>query len=160
VRLFARIRERRPGARLALLIHEAAEGRRLVRAAGIRDAIVLTLSPEETRRTLPAFDAAFLLREPSVVNRVASPVKFAEYLHAGLPVVLTEGIGDATGWVEEHRLGVVLPGLDDPGNADRVVDGLPAVSRPACRAFARERLTFDVTVPLYEKAYAAAGRAP
>jgi len=160
-RLFGGIRERRPGARLALLTHDLAGGRKLAESAGVPDAIVRSLSPGETRRTLPAFDAAFLLREDSIVNRVAAPVKFAEYLSAGLPVVLTEGIGDASGLVREHGLGVVLPGATDEGNAARVAAGLDPAAPARCRDFARERLSFDVTVPLYERACDAArgGRA-
>jgi glycosyltransferase involved in cell wall biosynthesis len=87
------------------------------------------------------------------VNRVASPVKFAEYLHAGLPVVLTRGIGDASGWVREHGLGVVLERPWDAGNAGEVLRALDGLESDRCRRFARERLDFDVTVPLYEEVY-------
>jgi hypothetical protein len=158
VRLFTALRERSPSARLALLTHDLAEGRSLARTVGGADVIVRSLTPEATLEMLPAFDAAFLLREASVVNRVAAPVKFAEYLHAGLPVILTEGIGDASRWVSEHGLGIVLPAVDAPDNAARVADGLPGLDGSLCRAFARERLTFDVTVPLYERALEAARR--
>jgi len=40
------------------------------------------------------WDIGVLLRHDDPVNRVASPTKFGEYLAAGLPVLLTECIGD------------------------------------------------------------------
>jgi glycosyltransferase involved in cell wall biosynthesis len=156
VRLFAKIRRRRPDARLVLLTHDGEEGRRLASREGVGDAIVSSLTPEETRQTLPAFDAAFLLRGDSIVNRVAAPVKFAEYLHAGLPVILTEGIGDASGWVRDERLGILLPSPDEPENADRVVDGLDAEAGERGCAFAKRHLSFEVTTPMYEEALRAA----
>jgi glycosyltransferase involved in cell wall biosynthesis len=156
VELFREIRERRPEARLALLTHDREAAEALVRAHGVADAVVRSLTPEETREILPAFDAAFLLREDHVVNLVAAPVKFGEYLHAGLPVILTRGIGDASEWVRSEGLGVVLPGPRDPGNADRVLEAFSTFDGERCRTFARARLSFSVTVPLYEAVYRAA----
>jgi len=60
---------------------------------------------------LAAADLGLLLRDTSVVNQVASPMKFAEYMSCGVPVVLTEGIGDFSDLVRSQRLGLVLPYL-------------------------------------------------
>lgn len=57
---------------------------------------------------LCASDVAILLRRRSVVNRVASPTKFAEYLLCGLPVAISDELGDASGLVQSERIGVVL----------------------------------------------------
>jgi glycosyltransferase involved in cell wall biosynthesis len=46
-----------------------------------------------------------LLREDTLTNRVASPVKFAEYLRCGLPVILTPYIGDFYGLVRSEDVG-------------------------------------------------------
>jgi glycosyltransferase involved in cell wall biosynthesis len=80
-------------------------------------------------------------------------VKFAEYLHAGLPVVATEGIGDVSATIRRERLGVVLPGPEGPEAAKRVAEDLPATEGGRCRAFARERLTFERTSAEYEAAF-------
>jgi glycosyltransferase involved in cell wall biosynthesis len=72
------------------------------------DVTVLGVPHHEVPRYLAAGDIGLLLREPSLVNAVASPVKFAEYLAAGLPVVLTEGIGDYSDLAMRNNLGVVL----------------------------------------------------
>lgn len=62
--------------------------------------------------TVPEFMAAgdygLLVREPTMTNRVAAPVKFAEYLSCGLPVICSSCVGDYPRFVLEHRAGHVL----------------------------------------------------
>lgn len=53
-------------------------------------------------------DAGLLLREPHDVNTVSSPTKFGEYLAAGLPVILTEGIGDYSALTNELNIGLTV----------------------------------------------------
>ncbi len=53
-------------------------------------------------------DYGILLREQSVTNKVASPVKFAEYLYAGLPVLITKNLGDFSEYVKSNNCGHVL----------------------------------------------------
>ncbi len=146
--------------RLVLLTHDEAAASDLLIREGV-SGIVASLSPERTRALLPAFDGALLLRRPDPVSEVSCPVKFVEYLHAGLPVAVSGGVGDVSGWVKEHGLGIVLPPGDEAGRAEAVAEALPRVSREACRAFAREHLTFERTAGRYEQALAfAAGRGP
>lgn len=57
---------------------------------------------------LAACDLGLLIREDTITNRVASPTKFAEYLAAGLPVVISPHIGDFSAYVSANDLGVVL----------------------------------------------------
>lgn len=68
----------------------------------------LWVKHHEVTPLLSACDYGILIREPSVTNRVASPTKFAEYLAAGLPVIISEGIGDYAEFVRNHRCGIVL----------------------------------------------------
>ena len=58
------------------------------------------LKHHEVTGMLLACDIGILYREQSVTNKVASPTKFAEYLSAGLPVVISEGLGDYSRFVE------------------------------------------------------------
>lgn len=66
------------------------------------------LSEEEVHEYLCAADYGLLLREPSVTNQVSSPVKFAEYLAAGLPVIISNDIGDYTEFVEQQQCGSAI----------------------------------------------------
>jgi len=49
-----------------------------------------------------------LLRKPDIVSRVSAPIKFAEYLAAGLPVILREGIGDTEQIIKKYNVGVII----------------------------------------------------
>lgn len=62
----------------------------------------------EVSGILKSCDIGILIREKSVTNKVASPTKFAEYLSAGLPVIISEGIGDYTSFVKQNDCGWVL----------------------------------------------------
>lgn len=48
------------------------------------------------------------LRKPDVVSHVSAPIKFAEYLSAGLPVILREGIGDTEQIINKYNVGVII----------------------------------------------------
>ncbi len=49
-----------------------------------------------------------LLRKSNIVTRVSAPIKFAEYLSAGLPVILCEGIGDTEQIIKKYNVGVII----------------------------------------------------
>jgi hypothetical protein len=52
------------------------------------------VEPSKVKDFLFISDYGILYREQSVTNKVASPVKFAEYLNAGLKVIISENLGD------------------------------------------------------------------
>ena len=54
---------------------------------------------------LIAADYGLLIREKSVTNKVASPVKFAEYLACGLMVIISEDMGDYTEFTSLNKCG-------------------------------------------------------
>jgi glycosyltransferase involved in cell wall biosynthesis len=102
----------------------------------------------EIGRCLAAADAALLLREEDPVNRVACPVKFAEYQACGLPVILTPGIGDISDYVLRTGYGRVV-NLEE--EASRQAEGIAElmkdpkwgsmreeIGRNALRVYARE----------------------
>jgi glycosyltransferase involved in cell wall biosynthesis len=67
------------------------------------------VKPNEVQKYLLAADYGLLIRESTVTNQVASPVKFAEYLACGLPVIISENLGDYSSFVQHNpTLGFVL----------------------------------------------------
>ncbi len=68
----------------------------------------------EVPSVLMACDIGILIREQSITNKVASPTKFAEYLSAGLPVIITENLGDYSSFVAKHNCGYVVTGNEFP----------------------------------------------
>ena len=74
---------------------------------------ILSVDHREVARYIAAADLGILGRnlfEPlTLVNALSSPIKFGEYLAAGTPVVLSQGIGDFSDLAQEERVGVVMP---------------------------------------------------
>jgi hypothetical protein len=68
--------------------------------------------PDEVEQFLSAADYGLLIREDSITNKVSSPVKFAEYLAAGLPVIISEHIGDYSAFVKEQNCGIISTEVD------------------------------------------------
>lgn len=57
---------------------------------------------------LYAADFGLLIRDDAMTNRVASPVKFAEYLASGLKVIISSKIGDYSKFVMDHACGYLV----------------------------------------------------
>lgn len=66
------------------------------------------VDPSEVNEILRMCDYGLLIRENTVTNQVASPTKFAEYLAAGLKVIISENIGDFSNLVVKFNLGIVI----------------------------------------------------
>jgi glycosyltransferase involved in cell wall biosynthesis len=67
-----------------------------------------SVEPHKVKDELQKCNCGILLRENNLVNNVSSPLKFAEYLAAGLPVLLSEGIGDTESIIKKYNVGVVI----------------------------------------------------
>ena len=68
------------------------------------------LNHDEVYNVLSSCDYGILLREDKITNRVASPVKFAEYLNAGLKVLISPNIGDFSEFTTMKKCGVIVHG--------------------------------------------------
>ncbi|MBN1472267.1 MAG: hypothetical protein JW925_10840 [Syntrophaceae bacterium] len=62
----------------------------------------------EINQFLNAADIGIILRDDVATNQVASPTKLAEYLLAGLPVLVSEHIGDYSDFIRANDLGMVV----------------------------------------------------
>ncbi|MEO6884629.1 MAG: hypothetical protein ABI199_11470 [Bacteroidia bacterium] len=66
------------------------------------------VKPNEVPNYLMAADYGLLIRENTITNKVASPVKFAEYLSCGLKIIISENLGDYSEFVSQKDCGIVL----------------------------------------------------
>ena len=105
----------RTDARLLYLTPDAVGARAILERTGLKNALVRSATQEDVARTLAAADYGLLLRRASPVNRVASPVKFGEYLACGVRPILTPQIGDQSQIVMDEGLGLVV----SPEEAER-----------------------------------------
>lgn len=62
----------------------------------------------EVPKYLLAGDYGLIIREQSITNKVASPVKFAEYLSCGLKVLISDYLGDYTEFVIKNKCGFIF----------------------------------------------------
>ncbi|RMG17641.1 MAG: glycosyltransferase family 1 protein, partial [Planctomycetota bacterium] len=112
---------------------------------------------------LNAADLALLLRRRDPVHAAASPTKAAEALACGVPLLVSEGIGDLSGLVRREGLGAVLGGPPDDTAALEAALGSFFESPPArdrVAQIARERLARDRYLPVYRRVYARLGLLP
>ncbi len=158
LRVGAIARRLRPDAHLLLLTPEVARGQALAGAAGLgpEAVTVFAAAHDEVPALLNAADVGLLLRRPDPVNAVASPTKLAEYLACGLPVLVSEGIGDASDLVRECQGGEVLRDVDDTVAIERALRRLmdEPPSRRSIAGFARARLARSAFLPRYAALYA------
>jgi len=71
------------------------------------------VTDEEITSYLNAADLGMLLRHEHLMNRVASPGKFGEYVACGLPVMMTRGISNFSDMVSNTDYAIVLADMDD-----------------------------------------------
>jgi len=57
-------------------------------------------------------DFGLLFRKDEVVNRVASPTKFSEYALCGLPIIISDNIGDFSDYIRSSGYGYVIRDTD------------------------------------------------
>jgi glycosyltransferase involved in cell wall biosynthesis len=164
--LFVRISGLRPEAHFLAVTTQPDKMRELIVRKRIPEgrSTVVSARPDEVPRYLAAADCGFLLRETSPVNQVASPVKFAEYLASGTPVITNDGIGDYSELMQSERLGLVLPANAFDRTTDPLLEGFlesvqsdPKAWHLRCLQAARDHLDADVYLPRIEQLYSRLG---
>jgi len=133
---------------------------------------LLTHIPEENWRLefcphhelaayLSAADVGCLLRHRTIVNRVASPLKFPEYLACGLPVLIGPEVGHYSDMVRQERLGVVID-PDQPETWSRSIEEMQTVLatsgvRERCRHRAQQ-LSWQAFLPQLQCSFSRTSR--
>jgi glycosyltransferase involved in cell wall biosynthesis len=115
------------------------------------------LPPAQVPGALHAGDVGLSLCVSSFSKTASAPTRFAEYLAAGMPVIVNPGIGDLEEIVERHRVGVVLRGEDDAAFAQATAQVRELLADPdlaqRCRTVARELFDVDAGSRRYLEAY-------
>lgn len=71
------------------------------------DFLVKSIDNSKVSEYLNASDLGVLLRDDHLMNNVASPTKFAEYLMCGLPVIISPNVGDFSDLVSKQSFGLI-----------------------------------------------------
>lgn len=108
VLLFSKISVADPSARLLVLTPDKKKAEIAIKnKVRIGTYVVRTVRQDEIYSYLAACDFGFLLRENNIVNNVAFPIKFGEYISAGLAVITTEGASEIAEIVRKEKLGYI-----------------------------------------------------
>lgn len=71
------------------------------------------VSYSEMPAYLNAADVAIIWRDKSVVNKVASPVKFSEYICCGLPVISNNSVDLIKSYITQNKCGLIIKDLEE-----------------------------------------------
>lgn len=160
-RLAAKLQSIEPKFTWVVLTHtKPEEVEQRARAHGIQRLVVRSATPDEMPRLLPAGDVGVSFIRPCFSKQGSSPTKVAEYLAAGMPLVMNAGIGDIADLAVEHEACVVIPSYDDAVLERAARSALELARRPyearaaATRQVARARYGMrELGVPRYEELY-------
>jgi glycosyltransferase involved in cell wall biosynthesis len=107
------------------------------------DYLLISVPNREVPAYLNAADVSILLREKNLVNRVASPIKFGEYLCCGLPVIMTPGIGDTEEIIEKYGIGKLLNPNDLEIEKNELIQLINNVEREKIAKIGKELFSID-----------------
>ena len=93
---------------------------------------------------MAAADVGLALIKPVSSKRGSSPVKFAEYLASGLPVISTSGIGDIDDLIKKNKIGAIIDEFTSDAYASAIqqIEELGDV-RDRCREVTRKEFDLD-----------------
>ena len=147
---FKEIEKRAPGCVFLVLTYDDTEAvRGLLVSQGLAPSSMLIrrVAHTDVPAHLMAGDVGLLIRARDIVNRVACPVKFAEYLACGVPVLCTRGIGDISDIVKDHDVGLVIDNEMEDVDWDRACEDLSrlrgAGTKERCLRTARDRFSWE-----------------
>ena len=106
---------------------------------------------EEVAGYLSAADVALIFREKNVVNEVASPVKFSEYLCSGLPVVSNKNVKMIKDCIENTGYGLLIDSIDEITSQE--IDKLCDISRSNISEYGRNNFGIESVAEGYLKIY-------
>ncbi len=103
-------------------------------------------------------DLGVILREKHLMNEVASPGKIGEYLLSGLPIVMTESVGEFASNLRESDQALILENLNNFAAVEHAIRGFCSREITSARRFefsqwAKERFSLESWVHVLESVY-------
>lgn len=99
--------------------------------------------PGEVPAELAQADCGIILRDDTLVNRVASPIKIGEYLAAGLGVLVSPCIGDVSHELAEQEFAKFVTNETSTEELVSFVRRLTEEAHASAQAWAREHFTYE-----------------
>lgn len=123
--------------------------------------VIMAVDHEAIQRYIALAHVGLLFYKPAFSRCATSPTKLAEYLGCGLPVVVTEGVGDTSELVEREKIGTVLKDVTVSGyqravdEIERLLSGNHRETVARCRSAAERYFDIQTGIMLYRKVYGA-----
>ncbi|WP_075618328.1 glycosyltransferase [Paenisporosarcina indica] len=108
------------------------------------DYTTLSVEPNDIKNYFIASDYGFLLRKNNLTNKVASPNKFAEYLTAGIKIIIGENVGEASEIVKNNNLGYLV-------NVDNLVVPEKLIAEIDCLEHRNVKLYRDIAFKYFNE---------
>ncbi|WP_375437089.1 glycosyltransferase [uncultured Hymenobacter sp.] len=127
---------------------------KLAKVGFTAEQVFVTKAPHaEVPGYLSAADFAFATIKPAECRRFCSPIKVGEYWAAGLPVLLTEGVGDDSDIIKQEGGGAVF-NLNEPATVPAALEQIALLlQQPGCRETIRALAVRYRTVARAAEAY-------
>jgi len=89
-----------------------------------------------------------------MMNNVASPTKFSEYLNSGLPIIMSHGVTDYAKMIEESGFGIVLRDFHRLNQKDyQKFTDLQGLDRNRISKYGKELLSKEALLKRYYKMF-------
>lgn len=157
IRLFKGISELSPDFRFLFISRQKQEVEKMIKDIGldIRTCYCVSCEQVEVSSYLRVCDASIIMRDDVLMNNVSSPIKIGEYLRAGLPVLLTKGIGDMSELIPRENAGMIID--ENNKSSEQVIQYLSNVNYKEVydnqQKFVKEHLTWNVYAAEFNKLY-------
>lgn len=116
-------------------------------------------APAEVPGILQQAQAGICFLKPTFSKRASCPIKVAEYLASGLPILVTAGAGDYESFVEQERVGAVVDAADTESIQQGVERWLALMDEAGiaqrCRSAAEQRYDVHRISRTYQGVYEA-----
>ncbi len=116
-----------------------------------KNVINLFVPYEEVPKYLNAVDIAVIWRKNDIVNNVASPVKFSEYVCLGLPVIANDGVCLINDYIDKTNFGKIINKFDDID--DELINHLMKLNKSAITDYTYSHFSSHAIINNYLSMY-------
>lgn len=114
IKFFTLLKKNVKNAKFAFFSKEAGKFKDLLKnKLDADDYFLKALSKNELAHYLSQADFGVLFRDNNIINKVSSPIKVKDYLLAGVPIIITNNIGDSSEYIQINKFGYVLDGFTE-----------------------------------------------
>lgn len=121
--VFKIIKKQIPESTLDIFTYQVDKAKAVVDANGIKDVEVRYVPKEEMNEALCSKMFGFVLRDDNVVNNVATPTKFSNYIANGVIPVFSESVRDFAAATKGMKYIISLDSYDIEGIARAIIEG-------------------------------------